>query len=614
MTTLLQFHQKNTGFMMSRLLLILILPVFLLASMDNDRALKMMKTEQRVALVIGNNQYGHKRLLPLQNPVNDARAMKTKLETLGFTVIYGEDLTVRQMDKKVNQFAGKLKSGGVGLFFFAGHGIEYNGVNYLMGKDSNLDIAEDVKYESLSLNKTLDVMQNAGNRFNMVFLDACRNDPFSRSSGGGLAKSTARGTFIAYATSPGDVASDGNGRNGVFTENILKYIDKPGEPIEQVFKNIKRGVIASTGNKQRPWVHNDFVGDFFFRLPDGQASSKPALNTPSSFSFQEVKRSEFSLTVNTTPADAKVAITNINPVYHDGIMLKRGKYTVKVSKDGYYSKTGNIDLQNDMNINISLRAQKSSHKPSNKKTHKTPVTVPDEYKLEKDDLVAIGNEKFIIKIDTLGRISSFKLKKNGIPVELIPDMGRRPLQIMFDVNYIQSESERVPYHSDKPYLNVTHGPKKIKLTQKLSDLTVQKVLTIYPDGHFDVQIELSKSASIYIGGTYIPDITATVLLNDNSKYTFESGEVEGRTSFKNTNFVALSNTEYCIVMYDLPKNMDVCIERNIDDNPVGYFRANRPIKFSGYIGEKHKEKMQELDESLVKLIDNSFFSGIKSFF
>jgi uncharacterized protein (TIGR02145 family) len=265
---------------MPRFLILLLIPLFLFASTDTDRALKMMKVEQRVALVIGNNLYDHKRLLPLQNPVNDARAMKAKLEQLGFKVIYGENLRVRDMDKKLDQFTGKLKQGGVGLFFFAGHGVEYQGINYLMGKDSKVDDKNDVKYESLPLSKALDAMQTAGNRLNIVMLDACRNDPFSRTSGGGLAKSTARGTFIAYATSPGDVASDGSGKNGVFTENILKYIDKPGIPIELLFKNIKQGVVSQTKERQRPWTNSDIIGDFFFVLPDGSKPTTTVTTTP----------------------------------------------------------------------------------------------------------------------------------------------------------------------------------------------------------------------------------------------------------------------------------------------------------------------------------------------
>jgi len=146
---------------------------------------RMMQTEQRVALVIGNNLYDSDRLSKLRNPINDAKAMRDKLKTLGFKVSYGENLSIRDMDKKLRSFSVKLKAGGVGLFFFAGHGVESRGSNYLMGKDSKLKDKEDIAYESLELNKVIAKMKNSGNRLNIVLLDACRNDPFSRSGGGG---------------------------------------------------------------------------------------------------------------------------------------------------------------------------------------------------------------------------------------------------------------------------------------------------------------------------------------------------------------------------------------------------------------------------------------------
>jgi len=273
----------------------------------NTRALKKIyESENRIALVIGNNNYTHKRLGTLQNPINDARAMKNALKKLGFSVYYGENLTVRAMDKKVSKFSRALRHGGVGLFFFAGHGIESQGQNYLMGTNSNIDDEDDVSYESLELKKVLQKMQNSGNRLNIVLLDACRNDPFGRGGEGGLAKSTARGTFIAYATSPGDVAEDGKGKNGVFTAQILKNIDRVGVPIEKIFKDVKVGVLHSTHNRQRPWTNSDITGDFFFKL--GTVREKP-----STYSFKSKAPTHFSLTIHTQPRDAKVYITNIKP-------------------------------------------------------------------------------------------------------------------------------------------------------------------------------------------------------------------------------------------------------------------------------------------------------------
>ncbi len=249
-------------------ILMLLLLFSMILNASTDRALKMMKTEQRVALVIGNNNYNSDRLSTLRNSINDAKAMKNKLQTLGFKVYYGENLTVREMDKKLRSFSLKLSTGGVGLFFFAGHGVESKGKNYLMGKDSNLLDKEDIAYESLELNKVIDKMKNSGNRLNVVLLDACRNDPFSRSGGGGLAKvNNAKGMFIAYATSPGDVASDGRGKHGVFTQEILNNIDAKGVSIHNVFKNVKRDVYSKTNQRQRPWTHDDIIGEFFFNMP-----------------------------------------------------------------------------------------------------------------------------------------------------------------------------------------------------------------------------------------------------------------------------------------------------------------------------------------------------------
>ncbi len=332
-----------------------------LVNANNSRALKLMKTEQRVALVIGNNKYENSKLSDLRNPINDARAMKNKLRNLGFTVYYGENLTVRDMDKKVRSFSQKLSKGGVGLFFFAGHGVESDGKNFLMGKDSNLINKIDVAYESLELDKVLSYMKNSGNRLNIVLLDACRNDPFSRSGGGGLAKvDNAKGMFIAYATSPGDVADDGSGKHGVFTQQILNNIDKKGLSLHTLFKNIKRDVYKKTNQRQRPWTHDDIIGEFFFKLPTGTADLSVAKE--SKYSFKSKAPTHFSLTINTNPKDARVYITNIKPRYYDGIKLKKGTYNIKVKRAGYLTKEGSIELTRSESIDIVLEKDKVIYK------------------------------------------------------------------------------------------------------------------------------------------------------------------------------------------------------------------------------------------------------------
>ena len=355
---------------------LLVLLLLLSVTLNADRGLQLqkMKTEQRVALVIGNDLYNHKRLATLQNPVNDARAMRKALKNLGFKVEYGENLNVRAMNKKMSKFSKKLRSGGVGLFFFAGHGIESSGKNYLMGKDSNIDDEEDVSYESLELQKVLDKMQNSNNRLNIVLLDACRNDPFSRGGEGGLAKSTARGTFIAYATSPGDVAEDGKGTNGVFTTQILKNINQAGGPIERMFKNVKVGVLNATNERQRPWTNSDITGDFFFKLGTSNLfEAKP--KKESSFSFKNEAPTTFSLRINTDPSNAKVSITNIKAKYYNGIKLKKGTYKIKVSKNAYTTKRGTINLESDTEITVSLdkKVKQTSLKQSKVNTNSKEI-------------------------------------------------------------------------------------------------------------------------------------------------------------------------------------------------------------------------------------------------
>jgi len=343
----------------------------------SSRALKRIIKEQRVALVIGNDNYNNKKLHHLDNPVNDARAMNKALAKLGFYVYYGENLTVRDMNKKLTKFSKRLKMGGVGLFFFAGHGIETDGENYLMGKDSSIDEKEDVSYESLELRKVLDKMQNSGDRLNIVLLDACRSNPFGRGSGGGLAKTTAKGTFIAYATSPGDIAEDGTGKNGVFTAEILKNINKVGLPIERVFKNVKVGVLDATNSRQRPWTNSDITGDFFFRLP--QKSTR--VEQKSSYSFSSELPTQFSLTVHPSPRDAKIYITNIKPRYYDGIKLKKGSYTIKVKRAGYLTKVGTVELSGVLDIDVVLEKKKVVYKaklkPQKRYSSSKDVTVID---------------------------------------------------------------------------------------------------------------------------------------------------------------------------------------------------------------------------------------------
>jgi len=221
---------------------------------------------RRTALVIGNSAY--KSVSPLKNAANDARDIADALHHLGFDVNILTDATQSQMEHAVRDFGSKLRKGGVGLFYYSGHGIQVSGENYLVPVSAVIRSEGDVKYGSVNAGLVLAKMEDAGNGPNIVILDACRSNPFARSfrsATEGLAKMDApTGSLIAYATAPGSVASDGSGRNGVFTRYLLENMRTPRLPISEVLMRVRQGVIRETGKKQVPWEASSLVGQFYF--------------------------------------------------------------------------------------------------------------------------------------------------------------------------------------------------------------------------------------------------------------------------------------------------------------------------------------------------------------
>jgi len=214
--------------------------------------------EPRTALVIGNARYA---TAPLRNPVNDARSMAGALRGLGFDVTLLEDVSQTQMKRAIDRFGKKLRDGGVGLFYFSGHGMQVNGRNYLIPVNANVEAEEDVEYESVDAGRVLAKMESARNGMNLVILDACRNNPFARSSRNaaqGLATLNApSGTFISYATAPGSVASDGSGQNGLYTGELVRHMKTAGLKLEEVFKRVRADVqdqvvLLPIGSSEKP--------------------------------------------------------------------------------------------------------------------------------------------------------------------------------------------------------------------------------------------------------------------------------------------------------------------------------------------------------------------------
>ena len=227
-------------------------------------------TEKRIALVFGNGEY---KSAPLRNPVNDARDMADALEKLGFSVSLKTDTDQRNMKQAIRAFGKQLRKGGVGLFYFAGHGIQVKGTNYLIPIGAQIESEADVEYEAVDAGRVLAQMEEAENSLNIIILDACRDNPFARSfrsSGRGLAKMDApTGSILAYATAPGSIASDGSGRNGLYTAALLKHMKTPGLEIGRLFRQVRIDVLSSSGKKQVPWEASSLTGDFYFHSGRG---------------------------------------------------------------------------------------------------------------------------------------------------------------------------------------------------------------------------------------------------------------------------------------------------------------------------------------------------------
>jgi Caspase domain len=221
---------------------------------------------KRIALVIGNGAYT--KAPPLKNPPNDARDMAATLRTLGFDVTSGINTNQRDMKRLIREFGQKLKNGGSGLFYYAGHGVQSKGRNYLVPVDADIQSEAEVEDSGVDASLVLNYMDDAQNGLNIVILDACRNNPFARSfrsASEGLAQVDApTGTLIAYATAPGRVASDGTGQNGLYTSELLKQMRVPGLSATEMFMRVRAEVMKQTGNKQVPWEASSLVGSFYF--------------------------------------------------------------------------------------------------------------------------------------------------------------------------------------------------------------------------------------------------------------------------------------------------------------------------------------------------------------
>ncbi|BCG65252.1 MAG: hypothetical protein methR_P3078 [Methyloprofundus sp.] len=304
-----------------------------------------MASGGRLALVIGNSNYAD---APLINPVNDATDMASKLSALGFEVIKQTNVDRQGMRMAIRDFGNRLKDVDVGLFYYAGHGVQIKGVNYLVPLRADINSADEVQDESIEAGSVLRKMETAGNKVNIVILDACRNNPFAssfRSLNRGLARMDGPvGSFIAYATSPGAVAADGDGRNGLYTQYLLEAMGQPGLSIEQVFKQVRNQVVSDTSGKQTPWESSSLMGEFVFS-GEGARYTPPVLNAPP---VQPVSVGHVQVISNIPWASVTINNQAKGKVDADGVLnisqIQGKSAAISVSSPGYLAYARNIEI------------------------------------------------------------------------------------------------------------------------------------------------------------------------------------------------------------------------------------------------------------------------------
>ena len=377
----------------------------------------------RVALVIGNGNYQSS---PLKNPVNDANDIATLLSSLDFEVIKLIDADRREMVTAINEFSSKLRRSEVGLFYFAGHGMQINDTNFLLPIGINVVDESDVEFEAVRADRVIAKMRSAETRLNVVILDACRDNPLRRtfrSSARGLARMDApKGTIIAYATSPGSTAADGQGRNGVYTGHLLDVMAVPGLDIQDMFNEAGMKVMEDTDDAQVPWtsitpipkyylagtapdsggsagfvqqpivgalkvesnpagadvaISGQMVGQtplFLDNIPSGtiqlsiskegyisqdrQVKIKPGRRVILNLILTSEKKTGW-LTIQAIPQHATVRFLNSNKIYQPDMELETGKYLVEVSAPGYQAQQQWVEISSGDDLNLAIRLQQA---------------------------------------------------------------------------------------------------------------------------------------------------------------------------------------------------------------------------------------------------------------
>src|SRR3954453_18221681 len=275
-------------------------PTLILSAICMVLAAGTASAEKRVAFVVGNGAY--KNVAPLPNPSVDAKAIAATLRNVGFEVVEGSNLTRDKMTEKLLDFGKKAEGADVALFFYAGHGIAVNGSNYLLPVDADLKSEMDVKLGA-AINVDLTLEQTMGDaKVKLVFLDACRDNPFaakirsakatrSANVGSGLAEmKSGEGTLLAFATGPGQTALDGEaGTNSPFTRALLANIAQPGVEIQQAMTKVRAQVNDETAKGQLPWGHTNLIGAVYLNPSKAVSTEAPNAPAPTATAASEVE-------------------------------------------------------------------------------------------------------------------------------------------------------------------------------------------------------------------------------------------------------------------------------------------------------------------------------------
>ncbi|MCP4410059.1 MAG: hypothetical protein GY807_20410 [Gammaproteobacteria bacterium] len=329
------------------------MPIFLLLAL---MLFPTVQASQRVALVIGNGSYSD---AALRNPANDARDMAETLKSLGFKVQRHIDLNEKQMHRAIRSFGRALAQAEVGVFYYAGHGMQVNNRNYLIPIGADIETEDEVPYEAVDAGQVLAKMESARNPVNILILDACRNNPLERSfrsSSRGLVRMPSPvGSLVLYATAPGKTAADGRGdRNGVFTKHLMNELRRPGVSLTDVVFNARVAVMKETGNEQVPWSSSSLTRRVILnQIGPLDKSMLPSVSE------------SLKLIIEPAPSDARIRILNIGPKYKSGMTLSAGRYHIEVSRPGYKTERRWVGLSRERQVfSFALQEKRKASKPA----------------------------------------------------------------------------------------------------------------------------------------------------------------------------------------------------------------------------------------------------------